>query len=98
MESDLRTPAARLRAGLANLSAAPPSLGARPLPRAAAGKPRPLGALLGGPSGDIRSAPAVAESESVPPRPGPPGGGGRAPPPLRAAPQARAARLLAGAV
>ena len=57
MESDLRTPAARLRAGLANLSAAPPSLGARPLPRTTAGQPRPLGALLGGPSGDIRSAP-----------------------------------------
>src|SRR6478672_8951703 len=65
MESDLRTPAARLRAGLDNLSAAPPSPSARPLPRATAGQPRPLGALLGGPSGDGRPVPAVAESESV---------------------------------
>src|SRR3954451_19215704 len=70
MESDLRTPAARLRAGLANLSAAPPSPGARPLPRAATGQPRPLGAFLGGPPDDGRPVPAIAESESaVAPRP-----------------------------
>jgi len=61
MESDLRTPAARLRAGLANLSATPPSPGARPLPRAAAGRPRPLGALLGGPSGSDQLAPAFTD-------------------------------------
>src|SRR5215212_9447003 len=46
MESDLRTSAARLRAGLDNLSAIPPDPGARPLPRTAAGQPRPLGVLL----------------------------------------------------
>jgi len=69
MESDLRTPAARLRAGLANLSAVPPASGGRPLPRAAAGQPRPLGALLAGP--------AVAESESAAaPRPERPRAGG----------------------
>src|SRR5436305_3446855 len=76
MESDLRTPAARLRAGLDNLSAVPSSPSARPLPRTTAGQPRPLGALLGGPSGDGRPAPAVAESESVPPRPERPRAGG----------------------
>src|SRR4051794_4072317 len=65
MESDLRSPAARLRAGLANLSAVPPSPSARPLPRTTAGQPRPLGALLGGPSGDGRPDPAIAESESA---------------------------------
>src|SRR4051794_8915732 len=69
MEFDLRTPAARLRAGLDSLSATPPDPDARPLPRTTAGQPRPLGALLGGPAGDTRSAPAVAESESVPLRP-----------------------------
>src|SRR6478752_4508036 len=77
MESDLRTAAARLRAGLANLSATPPAPGARPLPRTTAGQPRPLGAFLGGPSGDGRPAPAVAESESAAaPRPGRPRAGG----------------------
>jgi hypothetical protein len=65
MESDLRTPAARLRAGIDNLSATLPDPKVRPLPRTTAGQPRPLGALLGGSSGDTRSAPAVAESESV---------------------------------
>ena len=78
MESDLRSPVARLRAGLANLSAAPPDPGTRPLPRTTAGQPRPLGAFLSGPSGDGRSAPAIAESESVvtprPERPRPGGG------------------------
>ena len=77
MESDLRTPAARLRAGLDNLSATPPDPGARPLPRTTAGQPRPLGALLGGPSGDGRPASAVAESESAAaPRPERPRAGG----------------------
>jgi hypothetical protein len=51
MESDLRTPAARLRAGLDNLSATPPDPKARPLPRTAASRPRPLGALLAGHAG-----------------------------------------------
>src|SRR4051795_9794543 len=78
MESDLRTPAARLRAGLANLSAAPPSPGTCPPPKTTVGQPRPLGALLGGPSGGTRSAQAIAESESVvaprPERPRPGGG------------------------
>ena len=70
MESDLRTPAARLRAGLDNLSAIPPEPCARPLSKTTAGQPRPLGALLGGPSGDGRPALAVAESEpSAAPRP-----------------------------
>jgi hypothetical protein len=46
MESDLRTPAARLRAGLDNLSATPRSPSARPLPKTAPGQPRPLSALL----------------------------------------------------
>ena len=77
MESDLRTPAARLRAGLANLSATPPDPKARPLPRTAIGRPRPLGALLGGPSGDGRPDPDVAESEpAVAPRPERPRAGG----------------------
>src|SRR4051794_15976117 len=76
MEFDLRTPAARLRAGLDSLSATPPDPDARPLPRTTAGQPRPLGALLGGPAGDTRSAPAIAESESVPPRPERPRAGG----------------------
>jgi hypothetical protein len=65
MESDLRTPAARLRAGLDNLSAVPSSPSARPRPRTTAGQPRPLGALLGGPSGDGQPTPAVAESGST---------------------------------
>ena len=71
MESDLRTPAARLRAGLDNLSAAPPDPGARPLPRAVAGRPRPLGALLGGHTGGDPSV-----SEPKPPRPERPRAGG----------------------
>src|SRR5689334_14192403 len=64
MESDLRTPAARLRAGLANLSAAAPDPQARPLPRATAGQPRPLGALLAGRTGGDQPDP-----ETDPPRP-----------------------------
>ena len=64
MESDLRTPAARLRAGLANLSAAAPDPGTRSLPRTGAGQPRPLGALLGGHAGGDLSA-----CEPKPPRP-----------------------------
>jgi hypothetical protein len=77
MESDLRTPAARLRAGLAHLSATSPDPKARPLPRTTAGQPRPLGALLGGPPGDGRPVPAVAEPESVAaPRPERPRAGG----------------------
>src|SRR3954451_3039495 len=80
MESDLRTPAARLRAGLTNLSATPPDPRARPLPRTAASRPRPLGALLGEPSGGTRSAQAIAESESVSaPRPEPPRSGAAPP-------------------
>src|SRR4051812_32631209 len=66
MESDLRTPAARLRAGLDNLSAIPPDPGARPLPGTrASNQPRPLGVLLGGPTGGGEPAPVVAESESA---------------------------------
>jgi hypothetical protein len=77
MESDLRTSAARLRAGLDNLSAIPPTPGTRPLPRTTAGQPRPLGAFLGGSSGDGGPASAVAESESaVAPRPERPRAGG----------------------
>src|SRR3954453_11233116 len=73
MESDLRSPAARLRAGLANLSAVPPSPSARPLPRTTAGQPRPLGALLGGTTGGGEPAAAVAESEpAAAPGPGRP--------------------------
>src|SRR3954453_4232713 len=74
MESDLRTPAARLRASLDNVSAIPPSPSARPLPRTTAGQPRPLGALLVGRAGDSQSAP-----EPAPPRPERPqvGGGHR---------------------
>src|SRR4051794_11891965 len=60
MESDLRTPAARLRASLDNVSAIPPSPSARPLPRTTAGQPRPLGALLVGRAGDSQSAPEPA--------------------------------------
>src|SRR4051812_13948388 len=81
MESDLRTPAARLRAGLDNLAAIPPDPGARPLPGAkASNRPRPPGAPLGGPTGGGDPAPVVAESESAAaPRPGRPrvGGGHR---------------------
>src|SRR5689334_14225944 len=76
MESDLQTSAARLRAGLATLSATPPGFGARPLPRTTAGQPRPIGALLGGPSGDGRPGPAIAASEPAPPRPERPRAGG----------------------
>src|SRR5689334_1361312 len=66
MESDLRTPAARLRAGLDNLAAIPPDPGARPLPGAkASNQPRPLGALLGGPPDNAHPAAAVVESESA---------------------------------
>src|SRR3954453_7055538 len=90
MESDLRTPAARLRAGLDNLSATLPTPGARPLSRATAGQPRPLGALLAGRAGSDQPKP-----EPTPPRPEWPGGGGGPPPPLRAAPQTGAAGLLA---
>jgi hypothetical protein len=71
MESDLRTPAARLRAGLANLSATPPDRSARPLLRAAAGQPRPLGALLAGRAGGDQPEP-----EPAPPRPERPRAGG----------------------
>src|SRR5690242_12393856 len=77
MESDLRTPAARLRAGLDNLAAAPPGPGIRPPPKTAAGQPRPLGALLGGPPDNGQPATAVAESESAAaPRPERPRAGG----------------------
>jgi hypothetical protein len=72
MESDLRTPAARLRAGLDNLSAIPPAPGARPLLGAeAGGQPRPLGALLVGHAGDGQPAP-----EPDPPQPERPRAGG----------------------
>src|SRR4051812_38794660 len=85
MESDLRTPAARLRAGLDNLSAIPPDPGARPAAPGAAPGPapgprtRPRG--RGGPGGGLRGggAPArvVAEPEpAAAPRPGPPHVGG----------------------
>ena len=60
MESDLRTPAARLRAGLDNLSAVPPDLGACRLPETKAGQPRPLGALLAAHAGGNQSGPASA--------------------------------------
>ena len=46
MESDLRTSAARLRAGLINLSAIPPDPKVRQPPRTKAGQPRPLGDFL----------------------------------------------------
>src|SRR5690242_13244109 len=69
--SDLRTPAARLRAGLANLSAATPDRGTRPLPRTGTGQPRPLGALLGGHAGGDQPAP-----EPKPPQPERPRAGG----------------------
>src|SRR4051794_15728663 len=46
MEPDLRTSAARLRAGLNNLSADPPNPAVRPLPRVRIGQPQPLGDLL----------------------------------------------------
>src|SRR4051812_49464102 len=62
MESDLRTPAARLRAGLNNVAAAPPKPEARPLPKAAASRLHPLGSLLGGQAG----------GGPPPPPPGPP--------------------------
>ena len=71
MESDLRTPAARLRSGLNNLSATPPDPKARPLPRAAASRLRPLGSLLGGQAGGDRPVP-----EPDPPRPERPRAGG----------------------
>src|SRR5689334_16508690 len=71
MESDLRTPAARLRAGLDNLSAAPPDPGARPLPRTAVGRLRPLGAFLAGRAGGDQPAP-----EPAPPCPERPRAGG----------------------
>src|SRR5690348_3927399 len=71
MESDLRTQPARLRAGLANVSAATPDHGTRPLPRAGTGQPRPLGALLGGHTGGDPSV-----SEPKPPRPERPRAGG----------------------
>src|SRR4051794_20399252 len=71
MESDLRTPPARLRAGLANLSATLPAPGARPLSRATAGQPRPLGALLAGRAGGDQPKP-----EPSPPRPERPRAGG----------------------
>src|SRR3954454_9896731 len=51
MESDLRTPAPRLRSGLNNLSATPPDPKARPLPETKASQPRSLGALLAGHAG-----------------------------------------------
>src|SRR4051795_727487 len=66
MESDLRTPPARLRAGLDNLAAIPPSPGTRPPPGAkASNQPRPLGALLGGPAGGSEPTLAIAEAESA---------------------------------
>src|SRR3954469_15345145 len=74
MESDLRTPAARLRAGLANLSATPPDPKARPLLRTAASSLRPLRSLLAGRASGDQPAP-----EPAPPRPERPrvGGGHR---------------------
>src|SRR3954470_17249855 len=74
MESDLRTPAARLRAGLANLSATSPDPKARPLPRTAASSLRPLRSLLAGRAGGDQPAP-----EPAPPCPERPwvGGGHR---------------------
>ena len=75
MESDLRTPAARLRAGLANLSATLPDPRVRPLPRTAASRLRPLGSLLGGQAGGDQPTAAIAESEpAAAPRPRPGGG------------------------
>src|SRR4051795_4057451 len=71
MESDLRTPAARLRAGLDNLSATPPDPKVRPLSRTAASRLRPLGTLLGGRAGGDQPA-----SEPTPPRPERPRAGG----------------------
>src|SRR4051795_5632484 len=71
MESDLRTPAARLRAGLDNLSATPPDPKVRPLSRTAASRLRPLGTLLGGRAGGDQPAP-----EAVSPRPERPRAGG----------------------
>src|SRR3954454_7933973 len=63
MESDLRTPAARLRAGLANLSATLPDPKVRPLPRTAASRLRPLGSLLGRQAGGDQPTAPIAESE-----------------------------------
>src|SRR3954468_15194854 len=63
MESDLRTPAARLRAGLANFSATLPDPKVRPLPRTAASRLRPLGSLLGRQAGGDQPTAAIAESE-----------------------------------
>src|SRR3954470_2414589 len=100
MESDLRTPAARLRAGLANLSATLPDPKARPLPRTAASRLRPLGSLLGGQAGGDPAGP-----EPGPPRPGRPRAAGGPGAPTAAAPCCAAGssrspvgRLLAGAV
>jgi len=75
MESDLRTPAARLRAGLDNLSATLPDPKVRPLPRTAASRLRPLGSLLGGQAGGDQPTAAIAESE--PAAAARPGGGHR---------------------
>ena len=72
MESDLQTSAARLRAGLNNLSASQLKPGAHRSPKA--NQPRPLGALLAGHAGRDQPAP-----EPNPPRPKcpRPGGGHR---------------------
>src|SRR5690349_20770414 len=64
MESDLQTSAARLRAGLNNLSASPPGPGSRRPPEAKASQPRPLGAFLAGHAGGDQPA-----REPKPPRP-----------------------------
>ena len=64
MESDLQTSAARLRAGLNNLSASPRDPEARCPNGTRASQPRPLGALLAGHPGGDQPGP-----ESNPPRP-----------------------------
>ena len=77
MESDLRTPAARLRAGLANLSAIPPDPGARPLPRASGRPAAPARCAPGRACRRRPARPAVAESEpAAAPRPERPRAGG----------------------
>src|SRR5690349_14019728 len=68
MESDLQTSAARLRAGLDNLSAIPPDPVVCPLPRAKASQPRPLGGLLAAPAGDDQLGPAPVPPHSKQPR------------------------------
>src|SRR3954464_11064834 len=67
MESDLQTSAARLRAGLTNLAAAPPNPGGHRPPETRASQPRPLGALLAGHAGGDQ--PAREPSPPCPKRP-----------------------------